>query len=456
MFSEYLHLYPITLTRVSCGNIIVDNMNIKAPRGAGDVLPDEIWKWQKIEKQARELFSLYNYREIRTPIFEDTSLFERSIGAGTDIVEKEMYTFLDKKGRSLTLRPEGTAPVVRAYLEHNLHAQGSFGKFFYTGTFFRYERPQAGRNRQFYQVGVEAIGSDNPALDAEVINLALHFLNSLGLKTLPRTTKSNDPELVIRDLHILLNSIGCSSCQPVYRKKLQEFLNSHLQELCDDCRKRTESNPLRVLDCKKEECISVLENAPVTLDFLCQSCSEHFKSVKHYLDMLDVSYEISSRLVRGLDYYTRTTFEVVHSGLGAQNAIAGGGRFDGLVEELGGKPTPAIGFAAGVDRIALLLEEEGMKPQGEGHVFAFIAVSGEEYIEEGILLLNQLRRSGISAEIDYEGKSLKSQFRRADKLGVSFVVILGKETVLRDMVKGEQEEVKRDEIVSLLKRRIQE
>ena len=395
-------------------------------------MPDEIWKWQKIEKTAHEVFSLYNYREIRTPIFEDTSLFERSIGADTDIVEKEMYTFLDKKGRSLTLRPEGTAPVVRAYLEHNLHTQG-LSKFFYTGTFFRYERPQAGRNRQFYQVGVEAIGSDNPALDAEVINLALHFLNSLGLKT----------------LDVFLNSIGCSSCQPVYRKKLQEFLNAHLHEFCDDCRKRTDTNPLRVLDCKKEECISVLKDAPVTLEFLCQSCSDHFKSVKHYLDALDVTYEISSRLVRGLDYYTRTTFEVVHSGLGAQNAVAGGGRFDGLVEEFGGTATPAVGFAAGVDRMALLLEKEGMKPQGERHVFVFIAVSGEEYIEEGVLLLNQLRRSGISAEIDYEGRSLKSQFRRANKLGVKFAVILGKETVLRDMEKGEQEEVEKEEIVTV-------
>ncbi len=412
-------------------------MTIKAPRGTEDVLPGEIEKWQRIEQTARELFLLYNYREIRTPLFEDTRLFERSIGESTDIVEKEMYTFLDKKGRSLTLRPEGTAPVVRAYLEHKLYAKGGVNKFFYIGSFFRYERPQAGRNRQFYQIGVEAIGSDSPALDAEVINLSLHFLSSLGLKT----------------LHIALNSIGCSACQPLYREKLKQFLNEHIDKLCDDCRRRTESNPLRVLDCKKEGCVSILKNAPSTLDFLCPACKEHFESVKHYLKMLGLNYQIAPNLVRGLDYYTRTTFEVVHSGLGAQNAVAAGGRFDGLVEEFGGESTPAVGFAAGVERIALAMDGEGVKVSDGKQTFTFIALLGKEYLEGGLLLLNELRRSGISAEMDYEGRSLKSQFRVADKLGVKFTIILGQEgATLRDMVKGEQEEVKREEVVSILKR----
>ena len=411
-------------------------MSMKAPRGTRDVLPGETEKWQKIEEIARRVFSLYNYREIRTPIFEDTSLFERSIGANTDIVEKEMYTFLDKKGRSLTLRPEGTASVVRAYLEHKLYSRGGLEKFFYIGPFFRYERPQAGRNRQFNQIGVEAIGSDNPALDAEVISLSIDFLNSLGLKT----------------LQVSLNSIGCSACQPVYRKELQEFLEKHLEELCDDCRERARRNPLRVLDCKREKCNALIEDAPATGDTLCPSCKTHFESVRRYLDVLGTIYELSPRLVRGLDYYTRTTFEIVHSGLGAQNAVAGGGRFDRLVEEFGGTPTPAVGFAAGVDRIALIMgrgEEENAR--GGDCPIVYIATAGREYLEECLLLLNDLRSSGISAEMDYDGRSLKSQFRVADKLGVRFAIILGQEgLILRDMRKGEQKEVKREEIVSLL------
>ncbi len=412
-------------------------MDIKAPRGTEDILPGEIEKWQRIEQTSRELFLLYNYREIRTPLFEDTALFKRSIGESTDIVEKEMYTFPDKKGRSLTLRPEGTAPVVRAYLEHKLYAKGGVDKFFYIGPFFRYERPQAGRNRQFYQIGVEAIGSDSPALDAEVISLSLHFLSCLGLQT----------------LHVALSSIGCSACQPDYREKLKQFLNEHLEKLCGDCRRRTESNTLRVLDCKNEGCISILKNAPLTLDLLCASCVEHFESVKHFLDMLDIKYEIASNLVRGLDYYTRTTFEVVHSRLGAQNAVAAGGRFDGLIEEMGGKPTPAVGFAAGIDRIALAMDGEGVKTPGEKQTFAFIALSGKECLEGGVWLLNELRRSGISVEMDYQGRSLKSQFRVADRLGVKFTVILGQEGVtLRDMEKGEQEEVKKEQIVSVLRK----
>jgi histidyl-tRNA synthetase len=410
---------------------------MKAPRGTRDVLPGETEKWQKIEKIARRIFSLYNYREIRTPIFEDTSLFERSIGANTDIVEKEMYTFLDKKGRSLTLRPEGTAPVVRAYLEHKLYSRGGLEKFFYIGPFFRYERPQAGRNRQFNQVGVEAIGSDNPALDAEVIRLSLDFLNSLGLKT----------------LQVSLNSIGCSACQPVYRKGLQEFLEKHLEEFCNDCRERARRNPLRVLDCKREKCIVLVEDAPATLDFLCPSCEAHFETVRRYLDALGTIYELSPRLVRGLDYYTKTTFEIVHSGLGAQNAVAGGGRFDRLVEEFGGKPTPAVGFAAGVDRIALIMgrgEEESAR--GGDAPIVYIATAGREYLEECMLLLNDLRSSGVSAEMDYDGRSLKSQFRVADKLGVRFAIILGQEgLILRDMRKGEQKEVKREEIIDGVK-----
>ena len=412
-------------------------MSIKAPRGTEDILPGEVEKWQKIEQTGRQLFLLYNYREIRTPLFEDTSLFERSIGGSTDIVEKEMYTFLDKKGRSLTLRPEGTAPVVRAYLEHKLYARGGANKFFYIGPFFRYERPQAGRNRQFYQVGAEAIGSDSPALDVEVINLSLHFLDSLGLKA----------------LSVALNSIGCSACQPVYRGKLKEFLEEHLEELCSDCCRRSKSNTLRVLDCKKEVCSRVLKNAPSTLESLCPACRGHFESVRNFLDKLGIEYQVAPELVRGLDYYTRTTFEIVYSGLGAQNAVAAGGRFDRLIEEMGGKTTPAVGFAAGIERIALAMDGEGVNVTSQGNPFVFIALAGE-YLEEGLLLLNGLRRSGIPSEMDYGGKSLKSQFRIADRLGVKFTIVFGEDGVtLRNMVEGEQEQLKREEIVPLLKRK---
>ena len=431
-------------------------MSIKAPRGTEDILPGEIEKWQRIEKTARELFPLYNYREIRTPLFEDTSLFERSIGESTDIVEKEMYTFLDKKGRSLTLRPEGTAPVVRAYLEHKLYAKGGINKFFYTGAFFRYERPQAGRNRQFYQVGVEAIGSDSPAIDAEVISLSLHFLSSLGLGDFLCAAERQVPESEMRGLHVALNSIGCSSCQPIYREKLRQFLNEHTDELCEDCRRRTESNPLRVLDCKKEACISVLKSAPLSLDFLCTACREHFESVTHFLDILGINYQVAPHLVRGLDYYTRTTFEIIYTGLGAQNAVVAGGRFDGLIEEMGGNPTPAVGFAAGIERIALAMDGEGVKITDENGTLAFIALAGKEYLEEGMLLLSELRRSAISAEMDYEGRSLKSQFRLADRLGVKFTIILGKDgLVLRDMKEYKLEEMKRQEVIPFLRKKLE-
>ena len=413
-------------------------MSIKAPRGTGDILPGEAEKWQIIEGAGRRLFLLYNYREIITPLFEDTCLFERSIGGSTDIVEKEMYTFLDKKGRSLTLRPEGTAPVVRAYLENKLYAGSGVKKFFYIGPFFRYERPQAGRKRQFYQVGVEAIGTENPALDVEVIDLSLYFLGSLGLKR----------------LSVSLNSIGCSVCQSPYREKLKRFLSKHCEKLCNDCQRRTESNTLRVLDCKKEGCSGILKDAPSTLDFLCEDCKRHFESVKHLLDMLGVDYRIVPNLVRGLDYYTRTTFEIMHSGLGAQNAVSAGGRFDSLIEEFGGEPTPAVGFAAGLDRIAIAMDAEKVWEEDEIAPFAFIALAGE-YIDEGVVLLNELRHSGISVDMDYGGRSLKSQFRTADRLGVKFTVILGQDGVsLRDMEKGEQKQVRREEIVGHLERKL--
>lgn len=413
-------------------------MSIKSPRGTKDILPGEVEKWQKIEETARELFLLYNYREIRTPVFEDTSLFERSIGEKTDIVEKEMYTFPDKKGRSLTLRPEGTAPVVRAYLEHKLYGGGGLNKFFYMGPFFRYERPQAGRNRQFHQVGAEAIGSDNPGLDAEIISLTLHFLRALGLETLQTE----------------INSIGCSVCQPGYRKKLIDFLRSVKDELCSDCSRRIESNPLRTLDCKNERCISILKDAPVSLSYLCEECRKHFDTVKRVLDMLDINFRNNSRLVRGLDYYTRTTFEIVHSRLGAQDAVAAGGRFDGLVEEMGGKSAPAVGVAAGVERIALLMDKDSSREPVNRRVCVFVVCAGAERFEEAVLFVDEIRHAGISAEIDYERRSLKSQLRAANKLGVAFAVLLNEEGfLLKDMAEGKQKKIEKQKLIAFLKDR---
>ncbi|NOX97048.1 MAG: histidine--tRNA ligase [Nitrospirae bacterium] len=415
-------------------------MPFKAVRGMKDILPEEIDVWNHLERLARQVFQAYHYREIRTPIVEETEpeLFVRGVGETSDIVSKQMYAFPDRKGRSLALRPEGTAPVIRAYLEHGLDRQGSLLKLFYLGPFFRSERPQAGRGREFHQIGAEAIGSENPALDAEVIALAIHLLKAFGLEGL----KTN------------LNSIGCPSCQPDYRKVLIKYLRSKSDSLCSDCRDRTERNPLRVLDCKREKCRPLIEKAPSISGYLCPACAEHFQRVQTHLDDLGVEYSLDPYLVRGLDYYTRTAFEIAYEHLGAQNAVAAGGRFDGLIEELGGVSTPAVGFALGMERVILAKGKELEMPTCR--ISVYLAPQGEEAGRETVKLLQRLRGEGIDSDMDYQGRSLKSQLRLANRLQAKYVVIISeKETViLKDMQSGEQEEMEQGLVVKKIKEKL--
>ncbi len=412
---------------------------LKGVRGAPDILPRESFRWQRVEDAARVLLRRYGYAEIRTPVFERTELFVRGIGAGTDIVEKEMYTFTDQGQESLTLRPEGTAPVVRAYLEHQMAAQTPLVKVFYLGPMFRRERPQSGRYRQFHQIGVEAIGSDQPSVDAEVISL----LSALMVE-----------EFRIPDLQLRLNSIGDAACRPQIRDRLLRYMRDRAAQLCPDCQRKLQRNPLRVLDCKQEGCQRLVAEAPKPLESLCQACADHFAQVRGLLDLLKITYSIDDRLVRGLDYYTRTAFEVVNPRLGAQNAVAGGGRYDGLVEVMGGPSTPGIGFAIGLERVLASIPAEA-----DGEVVlegVYIATVGQEAHRTGMLLLQELRHRGIRGLIDLEGRSLKGQMRQANKEQVRYCLILGgdeltkRQATLRDMAKAEEQSVALDQVVTRL------
>lgn len=402
-----------------------------APRGTNDVLPGVSAKWQYVEQKFREMCALHGYAELRTPTFEDTELFIRNLGEATDVVSKEMYTFEDRGGRSITLRPEGTAPAVRAYVEHNLGAALPVNKIYYIGRIFRYERPQAGRYREHTQLGVEAIGSAHPAIDAEVISLAVMFYRAIG----------------IEDFQLRLNSIGCPACRPLYRQALREYARPRLTSLCPSCNQRWESNPMRMLDCKSPQCRETLEGAPNLTDYLDEQCAGHFTLVQRYLGDLGISFVLDPRLVRGFDYYTRTAFEFTSGKLGAQNAIGGGGRYDNLVEEMGGDPTPAIGFGLGLERLMLTLDGLGVELPVDARIDAFIAVVGEEARSCAVKLLSELRRSGLRADMDYTGRSLKAQMKIADKLGARYAVILGEEEVragaatVRDMSGSEQQTV---------------
>ena len=403
-------------------------MAITGIKGFNDILPGDVEKWQFIESTARRVFELYGFSEIRIPILEKTELFCRSIGDATDIVEKEMYSFEDKGQNRVTMRPEGTASVMRAFIEHKLYAADPVAKLYYLGPMFRYERPQKGRYRQFHQIGAEVTGITDPKIDAQVLSMLCHFFAEIGL---------TEPRLEI-------NSLGCRECRPVYRHALREFLQGKLDQLCEDCTRRYETNPLRVLDCKASGCKEATAGAPSVLDHLCPGCADHFAATQSYLDSTGTPYHINPRMVRGLDYYTRTTFELVTGLLGAQSAVAAGGRYDGLIGDLGGPSLPGIGFAMGVERVALLLagRDFGKRPD------LFIASIGEPAAREAFRIMNFLQRQGVSVEIDYEGKSLKSQMRRADKFNSRFTLIVGEEelakglVILKDMDRGEQEETK--------------
>ncbi|MFW6030538.1 MAG: histidine--tRNA ligase [Halanaerobiales bacterium] len=412
-------------------------MNINAPRGTNDIMPPISSKWQFILNKAKNIMKRYNYKEIKTPIFEYTPLFQRGIGEATDIVEKEMYTFEDKGGRSLTLRPEGTASVMRAFMEHKIYGKAQPTKYFYFGPMFRYERPQSGRYRQFYQFGVEVLGSNDPALDAEIISLGLNFLNELGLS----------------DLEVKINSIGCSRCREEYIEVLKDYLNKHREKLCNDCKKRLKKNPLRVLDCKNNSCSMVVENAPKITDYLCDDCKAHFEGVKNYLNNIEIDYNIDSKLVRGLDYYTNTAFEIKYKGLGAQDTVFAGGRYNGLAEEIGGRDVPGIGFAIGMERLLLTLEKEDIELDLNNDIDLYITTIGEKAKDRGFEFLNSLRKSGLKVEIDYMGRSVGSQMKAADRLNANFTIIIGGDELeknvatVRNMKSGEEIDVKLDNLV---------
>jgi len=389
-----------------------------APRGTKDILPEQVGSWLWLENKIRELCKVYGYEEIRTPTFEHTELFQRGIGEGTDVVDKEMYTFIDRGDRSITLRPENTASVVRAYLQNKLYANAGLVKLFYIGSMFRYDRPQAGRLREFHQFGVEALGEKNPAVDAEIILLAWEFLKSLGLA----------------DLKLKINTVGCPACRPIYKKKLTEYFSENIDELCGDCRRRLEKNPLRILDCKIDGLKEFMEDAPKIETCLCDDCREHFNAVKNFLTAAGVDFEVDSRLVRGLDYYTKTAFEIQYPPLGAQSAVAGGGRYDGLIKEIGGDDTPAVGFAAGLERILLALELQRLLPEQNKKVAAFIVASGTEAETYAFKLLTDLRRKNIAAAMDFAKKSMKAQMKAAAKSGAKFALIIGDDEVASSTV----------------------
>ncbi|MDI3472035.1 MAG: histidyl-tRNA synthetase [Thermotogaceae bacterium] len=404
---------------------------ISKPKGTVDIFGDELKYWYFVEDTFRRITQLYNYYEIRTPVFEATELFLRGVGEETDIVQKQMYTFEDKGGRSLTLRPEGTAPVMRAYIENSLVKNGLPQKFSYLGPVFRYEKPQAGRMRQFHQFGVELIGSPHAVADFEVIKLAIDILDALNL----------------HDYKLYIGNIGCKNCRPKFRKALKDYYQPKLDLLCSDCQKRFDTNILRLLDCKDEKCKPFQKDAPKTFDYLCEDCKEHFDELLSYLEGLNVSYELDGHLVRGLDYYTKTVFEIKHSSLGAQDTIIGGGRYDGLIEELGGKVTPSIGFAGGIERIILALKNENVTVPELKKCQVYIAVLSESARIFSLKLSQNLRDRGIVVEMDLMKRNIRNQMKYADRLGAKYVLIIGDDELekgvltIRDMETGQQVEV---------------
>jgi histidyl-tRNA synthetase len=412
-------------------------MKIQSVRGFRDILPGEIEAWHTIEAAAREVFELYGYSEIRTPVLEKVELFSRSVGEDTDIVQKEMYVIENKREGNMAMRPEGTASVVRAYNEHALHATRPVPeKLYYILPMFRHERPQAGRFRQFHQIGAEALGIDSPAIDAEIIAMVFNLLQKLH----------------VSGIELQLNSVGCQQCRPGYREKLQEYLRNSSERLCADCCNRVERNPMRVLDCKKEACQAIVAFAPVMLEHYCQECHRHFSELREFLEILDVPFDVNPRIVRGLDYYVRTAFEFISSSLGAQNALLGGGRYDGLSEDIGGPPLPGVGFAMGIERLLSLAQ---LHPENRP-LEVFIAILGASARKSGFSLQKDLRNAGIRTEFEYQDKRLKSQMKKAGKLGVSYVILIGEEelqkgmVILRNMAESSQDEVAITEIVKTL------
>ena len=415
-------------------------MLTKAPRGTKDIVPSESYKWEYLETMFKEICKNFGYSEIRTPIFEHTELFERGVGETTDVVQKEMYTFLDKGERSITLKPEGTSSVVRAFVENKIYTESQPTKVYYVTPCFRYERPEAGRLRQFHQFGVEAFGSDEASLDVEVMNLVSTFFKKLGLKNV--------------ELHI--NSIGCPTCRQAYNDKLREYLSPKVDSLCGTCKSRYDKNPMRILDCKVESCGEKTHDAPLMIDNLCPGCEEHFGKVKDYLELAEVDYLVDPKIVRGLDYYTKTAFEFISKDIGSQGTVSGGGRYDGLVSELGGPSTPSVGFGMGIERLLLTLESNGIEIPKQNSIDLFIVSMGDEAHRLAFKLLAKLRLNGISADKDYLNRGIKPQFKYANKLNAKYTVVIGDSEIeknivsLKDMESGEQKEISIDDLIDEL------
>lgn len=408
-------------------------MAIRKPKGTQDFLPEQIGNWHFIEQYMRDICKTYGFNEIRTPVFEDTKLFLRGIGETTDVVQKEMYTFStgDHTDQTFTLRPENTASAVRAYLENKVYGKEGLTKWFYIGPMFRHDKPQAGRYRQFHQFGAEVLGSQSPVVDSEVICMILQLLRSFGLQ----------------DLNVEVNSVGCPNCRPTYREKLIAFFEPKKEQLCPDCQERLYKNPLRILDCKNETCKDLSVGAPEIHEHLCTECHDHFEEVKTLLDAANVQYNLNPRLVRGLDYYTKTAFEVQYTPLGAQSAVAGGGRYDGLVEQLEGPSTPAIGFAMGMERLLLALEKQNLLPEPAVDPSVFVVALGDAAKVEAFKIVQSVREHYIPCEMDGQGKSMKAQLKYANKINAKYVIILGDdelangEAIVRFMETSEQETV---------------
>lgn len=410
---------------------------INIPKGTKDVLPQDSYKWQFVEKTAREVARLFGASEIRTPTFEHTEVFLRGVGETTDIVNKEMYTFLDKGGRSITLKPEGTAGVARSFAENGLFSSALPQKLFYITQCFRYERPQAGRLREFHQFGVELLGATDANIDAEVILLAKTFLDKVGIK----------------NVTLYINSIGCSECRKKYADALKEYLNQNIDDMCELCKDRLNKNPLRILDCKNETCKNITKNAPQILDYICDDCKSHFEKVKELLNVAGVDFKVNPNIVRGLDYYTRTVFEFVSENIGAQGTICGGGRYDGLIAQLGGNDVAGIGFAVGIERILMLLENTGVQIENPNKIEYYVAPMGERESVKAFEIVNKLRAKGIVADFDHMGRGIKAQFKYADKIGAKKVIVIGSNELekgivkVKDMTDGTEQEVSIESLI---------
>ena len=417
----------------------------KAPRGTKDITPKDVYKWHYVEKKFREICALYGYEEIRTPIFEHTEVFARSVGDTTDVVQKEMYSFTDRGDRQLSLKPEGTAGVIRSFIENKMYADTQPTKLYYITPCFRYERPQAGRQRQFHQFGIEVLGSDGPSVDAEVISLAVQFFNEMGLK----------------NLSVNINSVGCPTCREEYNRTVTEYLDKKVDVLCETCLERKDKNPMRVIDCKNPHCKENLQDIPFMIDHLCEDCKDHFDKLQTYLKEMDINYVVDKTIVRGLDYYKKTAFEIISNDIGSQSTVCGGGRYDGLVEMLGGpKGISGIGFALGAERLLLTLENNNIEIENPKSTDIYIATIGDAAKTKSFKLIKDLRTNHISADNDHLDKSLKAQFKYSDKLNAKYTVVIGDDELandtatLKNMKTSEQTTIKLSELVDELKKRL--